>query len=188
EEASRAKDAFLATVSHELRAPLTPILAWADLLHDGALGGDQASTAVTAIKRNAPAQARLTDDLLDVSRIVSGEWRVVLRPVDLASVMRGALDVVRPAADAKGVEIATSFGAEPILVRADPERLQQVFWNLLSNGIKFTPRGGRVAVALEHAGSRARITVRDTGEGIPPEFLPYLFDPFRQADGSSTRR
>ncbi|HLY37390.1 MAG TPA: ATP-binding protein [Candidatus Binatia bacterium] len=188
EEASRAKDAFLATVSHELRAPLTPILAWADMLHDGALGGEQTVTALRAIKRNARAQARLIDDLLDVSRIVSGEWRVALRPVAVAPVVSAALEVVRPVADAKGVALVSELPADPVMVRADPERLQQVVWNLVSNGVKFTPRGGRVVVTLAESGQAARITVHDTGEGISPEFVPYVFEPFRQADGSSTRR
>src|SRR5262245_3131515 len=188
EQASRAKDAFLATVSHELRAPLTPILAWADMLHEGALGGEQSSAALSAIRRNARAQARLIDDLLDVSRIVSGEWRVALRPVELAPVLCAAIDVVRPVAEAKGVALAATLPREPVIVRADPERFQQVVWNLASNAVKFTPRGGHVAVTLERSDGRARITVRDTGEGISPEFVPHVFEPFRQADGSSTRR
>jgi PAS domain S-box-containing protein len=188
EEASRAKDAFLATVSHELRTPLTPILAWADLLQSGDLGTTRTARAVSAIRRNARAQARLIDDLLDMSRIVAGEWRFELRPLDLVPIARAALDVVRPAADAKGVVLAAALPDRPLVVRGDPDRLQQVVWNLASNAVKFTPRGGCVYVAVKSAGGTVQLSVQDTGEGIPREFVPHVFEPFRQADASANRR
>jgi PAS domain S-box-containing protein len=188
EAASRAKDEFLATVSHELRTPLTPILAWADMLHEGDLGADDTTRGLGVIQRSARTQARLVDDLLDMSRIVAGEWEVTREPVDLRTVLVAALDVVCPVADAKGVSLGHELGDETVVVSGDPDRLQQIVWNLLSNAIKFTPRGGRVGVVLEGAGETARIRVTDTGEGIPPDFLPHVFEPFRQADGSSTRR
>ncbi len=188
EEANRAKDAFLATVSHELRTPLTPILAWSGALRLGVVDPEQRSAALAAIQRNARAQARLIDDLLDVSRVISGDWRVALRPVALGAVVRGAVDVIRPAAELKGVALETSVPPLPVAVRGDPERLQQVVWNLVSNGVKFTPRGGTVAVAVERTGDRARIVVRDTGAGISSDFLPHVFERFRQGDSSTTRR
>jgi PAS domain S-box-containing protein len=188
EDASRAKDAFLATVSHELRTPLTPIMAWTDLLLHGGLGGEETARALGSIQRNARAQARLIDDLLDLSRIVAGEWRMEFRPVDLVAVVRGALDVTRPTADAKGITLVGSLPTEAIVVRGDAERLQQVVWNLVANAIKFSARGGLVEVRLESMAGRARLSVRDTGEGIPAAFVPYVFEPFRQADESSGRR
>jgi PAS domain S-box-containing protein len=188
EDASRAKDVFLATVSHELRTPLTPILAWANLLHEGGLGTEGTTRGLDAIQRNARAQARLIDDLLDMSRIVAGEWRLARRPVDLRDLIATALDVVRPTADAKGVALESSLGDEPIVAAVDPDRMQQVVWNLAANGVKFTPRGGRVSVEVEGDADTARIIVRDTGEGIPADFLPHVFDAFRQADGAPTRR
>ena len=187
EQASRAKDAFLATVSHELRTPLTPILAWSGVLREGGLTNKSSTAALAAIERNARTQARLIDDLLDVSRIVSGAWRLTLHRVEVGPVVRAAVDVVRPAADAKAVTVDTIVPLDPIVVQGDADRLQQVVWNLLSNAIKFTPRGGRVDVAVERVGGRARITVRDTGEGISAAFLPHVFDWFRQADASTTR-
>jgi len=188
EEASRAKDVFLATVSHELRTPLTPILAWAELLHQGGLGTEGTSQGLDAIQRNARAQARLVDDLLDMSRLVAGEWRLERRSVDLREVVTTALDVVRPVAAAKGVAVESRLGDDAIMLAVDPDRMQQVVWNLASNGVKFTPRGGRVTVELEGDPDTVRIIVRDTGEGIPPDFLPHVFDAFRQADESPTRR
>ena len=188
EEASRAKDVFLATVSHELRTPLTPILAWSRLLREGRLGAEKTTAGLAAVERSARAQARLIDDLLDVSRLAARDWRVALRPMELAPVVRTAVEVVRPAADAKGVALETALPPLAVPVQGDPERLQQVVWNLVSNAVKFTPRGGRVGIALERADDRARLTVRDTGEGISPEFLPYVFERFRQADSSGTRR
>src|SRR2546425_976153 len=188
EEASRAKDVFLATVSHELRTPLTPILAWSRLLREGRLGAEKTTAGLAAVERSARAQARLIDDLLDVSRLAARDFRVVLRPMDLAPVVRTAVEVVRPAADAKGVALETALPPLAVPVQGDPERLQQVVWNLVSNAVKFTPRGGRGRIALERVDDRARLTVRDTSEGISQDFLPYVFERFRQADSSGTRR
>jgi len=188
EEASRAKDTFFATVSHELRTPLTPILAWANLLQAGGLGITRTARAVSSIRRNAYAQARLIDDLLDMSRIVAGEWRFDFRPVDLVAIVRTALDVVQPAADAKHVMLTAALPETPLVVRGDADRLQQMVWNLVSNGIKFTPRGGSVTVTGERVDGKVRLRVEDTGEGIPSEFAPHVFEPFRQADASPSRR
>jgi PAS domain S-box-containing protein len=188
EEASRAKDAFLATVSHELRTPLTPILAWSEVLRHEEVDANHRTSALAAIQRSARAQARLIDDLLDVSRMVSGEWRLTFRPVDLLPIVRAAVEVVRPAAVAKGVALEISLPATGFPVQADAERMQQIVWNLASNAVKFTPAGGRIEVVVDRVEDRCRITVRDTGEGIDPEFLPYVFDRFRQADNSTTRR
>jgi PAS domain S-box-containing protein len=188
EEASRAKDAFFATVSHELRTPLTPILAWANMLQAGNLGTTRTARAVSAIRRNAYAQARLIDDLLDMSRIVAGEWRFEFRPVDLVAVARAAIDVVQPAADAKRVFLTASLPDRAVAVRGDADRLQQIVWNLLSNAIKFTPHGGRVGVTVQSGGGAAQLVVEDTGEGIPRELVPHVFEPFRQADASPSRR
>jgi CheY-like chemotaxis protein len=188
EEASRAKDAFFATVSHELRTPLTPILAWANMLQSGNLGTTRTARAVSAIRRNAYAQARLIDDLLDMSRIVAGEWRFDFRPVDLVAITRAAVDVVQPAADAKRIFLTASLPDHPIAVRGDADRLQQVVWNLLSNAIKFTPHGGRVGVTVRSADGTAQLAVEDTGDGIPREHVPHVFEPFRQADASPGRR
>ena len=187
EDANRAKDAFLAAVSHELRTPLTPILAWAGILNEE-LPAEGTRRALAAIQRNAKAQARLIEDLLDVSRIVSGSWRLALEPVALAPLVHAALDVLRPVAEDKGVALDVALAAEPLIVRGDTERLQQVVWNLVSNAVKFTPRGGRIQVTLARDDASARLTVRDTGEGISPDFLPHVFERFRQADTSSTRR
>jgi hypothetical protein len=188
EAASRAKDEFLATLSHELRTPLSPILAWSDLLRRHALSPEQTDRGLAAIARNAAAQARLVDELLDVSRIVSGKLRLDLRPLDLAPVVAEAIEVTRHSAETKGVEIETAVELVPCKVMGDPDRLRQVAWNLLSNAVKFTPPGGRVRVALERDGTIARIVVADTGQGIPRTFLPYVFERFRQVDTASTRR
>jgi PAS domain S-box-containing protein len=188
EEASRAKDTFFATVSHELRTPLTPILAWANLLQAGGLGTTRTARAVSSIRRNAYVQARLIDDLLDMSRIIAGEWDFDFRPVDLVAITRAAVDVVQPAADAKRIMLVASLAERPIAVRGDADRLQQVVWNLISNGIKFTPHGGRVTVTVKSVGGVAQLVVEDTGEGIPAEFVPHVFEPFRQADASPARR
>jgi signal transduction histidine kinase/ActR/RegA family two-component response regulator len=187
ESASRIKDEFLSTLSHELRTPLTSILGWANLLNMGNLDGATRAQALETIERNAQVQKRLIDDLLDVSRIISGKLRLDVREVDLGSVIEDAIDVVRPAADAKSIHLA--FHQEPGLgpVNGDHSRLQQVVWNLLFNAVKFTPEGGRVEVSFEREGSRARVTVSDTGRGISPDFLPHVFDRFRQADGATTR-
>lgn len=186
--ASRMKDEFLATVSHELRTPLNAILGWTQMVKNGIVGPDQFTKAIDTIERNARSQAQLIEDLLDVTRIVSGKLRLNIREVDLVPVISAALDTVRPAAEAKSITLEKTFTDLPSLVSGDPDRLQQVVWNLLSNAIKFTPKGGRIEVKLERVHSQAQITVIDTGKGIEPEFLPYVFERFRQADGSTTRK
>lgn len=188
EIANRMKDEFLATVSHELRTPLNAILGWTQMLKNGIVGFEQLPKAIETIERNSRSQAQLVEDLLDVTRIVSGKLRLNVKPVELASVVETAIDTVRPAAEARNVEIEKHFDEHPALVSGDAERLQQIIWNLLSNAIKFTPKGGRVTVRLERAEDAAQITVTDTGKGIEPEFLPYVFERFRQADGTTTRK
>ncbi len=179
-EREHAKNRFLAAVSHELRTPLSSILAWSALIGEGRLADDQIRAALATVQRNARAQAILIDDLLDVSRALTGEWRLDLRPLELAPVVRAAVDVVRASADAEGVVIEASLPSESVPIVGDAQRLQQVVWNLLANAVKFTPRGGRIDVALSRVGTTARIVVRDTGAGITPEFLPHVFDLFRQ--------
>ncbi len=188
EESNRLKDEFLATVSHELRTPLTAILGWSRMLEGETLGGEMTSRAIETIKRNAKAQAQIIDDILDVSRIITGNLYLDLHPIELESVLEGSVNVVRPTADAKGIQIEVGFGQEPIAVLGDTNRLQQVFWNLLSNAVKFTPAGGKVIVQLRKIDSHVQVEVVDTGPGISPEFLPYVFDRFRQADSTSTRQ
>ncbi|WP_447978523.1 response regulator [Candidatus Nitrospira bockiana] len=187
QEANRLKDEFLATVSHELRTPLTAILGWAQMLQAGTLDPSTAQRALASIERNAKFQAHLIEDLLDISRISTGKLRLDVRPVELAPIIEAALDAVRPAADAKNIRLEKALDWKAGLVSGDPDRLQQVAWNLLSNAIKFTPREGRVWVALERHDSQVHLIVRDTGQGISPEFLPYTFELFRQADSSITR-
>jgi PAS domain S-box-containing protein len=188
EAANRMKDEFVATVSHELRTPLTAILGWARLLRSGRYPlPAEAATPLETIERNARAQARLVDDLLDVSRIITGRLRLDLRPTDLGSVVDAALDAVRPAAAAKDIALASSLDPSATSVLGDPNRLQQIVWNLLTNAVKFTPDGGRVALEVRRHGSRARVIVRDTGKGISAEFLPYIFERFRQEDSTATR-
>ena len=188
EEANRIKDEFLAVLSHELRTPLTPILGWAHMLRAGMLQGDSAARAFDSIERNARAQEKIIDDLLDVSRIITGKLRIDARPVELAPIIEAAVDSIRPAAEAKSISLELALDASIGPVSGDPTRLQQVLWNLLSNAIKFTPDGGRIEVRLRHFDAQAEITVSDTGIGISPEFLPYVFDRFRQADSSNTRK
>jgi PAS domain S-box-containing protein len=187
EEANRAKDEFLATMSHELRTPLNAVLGWARMLRAGQVGPGQAAHALEVIERNAHAQAQLVEDILDVSRIITGKLRLVVAPVDLAAVIEAALAVVLLSAQAKGIELQTTIDPGVGTVHGDAGRLQQVVWNLLSNAVKFTPAAGRVLIRLQQAGSMARISVTDTGTGIPPDFLPHVFDRFRQADSSTTR-
>ncbi len=187
EAANRMKDEFLATLSHELRTPLTAMLGWARLLRGGELDADTAARAVETIENNARLQAQLIEDLLDVSRIILGKLPLGVRPVEPALVIEAALDAVRPAAAAKSIRLVRTLDPATGLVSGDPDRLQQIVWNLLSNAVKFTPPEGLVEVRLERAGQFAQITVSDTGKGISPEFLPYVFDRFRQADSSSTR-
>ncbi|HEX4499513.1 MAG TPA: response regulator [Thermoanaerobaculia bacterium] len=187
EEANRTKDEFLATLSHELRTPLNAILGWVQVLRMGKLDPAAATKALETIERNARSQAQLIADLLDVSRIITGKLRLDFRPVDLRRIIDSAQESVRPAADAKGIHLAISIGqlASPAL--GDTDRLQQVIWNLLSNAIKFTSKGGSVEVRLREVEGNAVIRVSDTGIGIRPDFLPYVFDRFRQAEGSITR-
>jgi PAS domain S-box-containing protein len=187
EDASRVRDEFLATVSHELRTPLNAILGWARLLLEGQLDAGRARHAAEVVERNARVQAQLIEDLLDVSAIITGKMRLHVRPVMPAGVVEAALETVRPMAEAKEIRIDTALERDAGPVPADVGRLQQVVWNLLSNAIKFTPHGGHVSVGLERVDSQVEITVADTGQGIPAEFLPHVFDRFRQADSSSTR-
>ena len=187
-EAGRLKDEFLATLSHELRTPLNAILGWTKLLRAGALPPSSVDRALEKVERNAQAQARLVEDLLEVSRITSGKLRLDMREVDLASLIHAAVESLRPAADARELTLET-FGLDQRLPTVgDPDRLQQVIWNLLSNAVKFTPAGGRVTIALERAEGSDTLVVRDTGIGIDPRFVPHVFDTFRQADASSTRQ
>ena len=187
EAANRIKDEFLATLSHELRTPLTSLLGWSSVLREAKRDEKVLNQGLEAIDRNARVQAQLIDDLLDVSRIVSGKLNLDVRPLDISSITRAAINVVRPAADAKGIKL--DYSAQPGLgaISADSARLQQIIWNLLSNAVKFTPHGGQISVRLDQDGSDARISVKDTGQGIDPEFLPRVFDRFRQADSSTTR-
>ncbi len=188
EEADRLKDEFLATLSHELRTPLTSILGWASMIRNREVEGSNATRAIETIERNARSQARLIDDLLDVSRIITGNLRLDLHPLNLAPIVEAAVDALRPTADVKGIQIRTEALSSECLVKGDPNRLRQVIWNLLSNAIKFTQRGGVVALSLKPVGPTVRLTVADTGEGISAEFLPYVFDRFRQAEGSISRK
>jgi signal transduction histidine kinase/ActR/RegA family two-component response regulator len=188
DDANRAKDEFLATLSHELRSPLSAILTWATLLRTGELEPARASQAVEAIERNTRLQVKLINDLLDVSRIISGKMKLELAPLDVGAVLDATLESVRPAAAAKGLHLeAIKLPiAQPVL--GDAARLQQVLWNLLSNAVKFTPEGGVVAVRMETTGTHLAVEVSDTGRGIDPAFLPHMFERFRQADSSTTRR
>jgi PAS domain S-box-containing protein len=188
EEANRVKDEFLALVSHELRSPLNAMLGYAALLRYGGLDAQKVKQAAEIIERSGKAQAQLIDDLLDTARIISGKLRLELGPVDLVSVIDQAVQTIHPAADAKGISIETDLPSEIGQITGDPTRLQQVVWNLLSNAVKFTPQGGRVEARLERVDPHIRITVSDTGKGISPDFLSYVFDRFRQADASSARR
>ena len=188
EESSRLKEEFLATISHELRTPLNAILGWSRMLRSGQLSQEQSSKALETIERNARAQAQLIDDLLDVSRIVTGKLRMDVRAADPIAFIDAAIEAVRPAADAKGVRVQKIVDTGATSVPGDPVRLQQVVWNLLSNAIKFTPREGRVQVRLERVNSHIEIVVSDTGQGIAPDFLPHVFDRFRQADQKTSRQ
>lgn len=187
EAASRTKDEFLATMSHELRTPLTSIRGWSHMLRSGKVSEEIRERGLEIIERKAVTQAQLINDLLDVSRIITGKLRLDVRAVEIASLVKVAVDSARPAADEKGVRLRTELDSTRMPLLGDPERLQQVLLNLFSNAVKFTPPGGEVFIKLEHTNSHARITVRDTGIGINAEFLPHVFDRFRQADSSSTR-
>jgi PAS domain S-box-containing protein len=188
QEANRLKDEFLATLSHELRTPLTAILGWARLLRGGEITGEASVRALETIERNARAQAQLIDDMLDVSRIVTGKLRLDVAPIDPRSFIDPAVEAVRPAAEAKGVTLRQVTEAGGLVVVGDPARLQQVVWNLLTNAVKFTPAGGSVEVRLGRAASYVEIVVSDTGAGIDAEFLPHVFERFRQADQHANRR
>jgi PAS domain S-box-containing protein len=187
ERASRLKDEFLATLSHELRTPLNAILGWSQLLRSSPSGED-ITEGVQVIERNARAQTQIIEDLLDMSRIISGKIRLDVRRLDLASVVQKAMETVGPMAAGKGVRLQTVLDPHAAPVSGDASRLQQVFWNLLNNAIKFTPKGGRVQVLLERVNSHLEVSVIDTGEGIDPEFLPHVFDRFRQAEAGTARR
>lgn len=181
------KDEFLATLSHELRTPLNAVLGWSQLLSMGKLPDDDLKQGIEAIERNARAQAQLIEDLLDMSRIAAGKVRLDVRQVDLAAVINAAVDSIQPSADAKEITLRKVLDSNAGLVSGDSTRLQQVLWNLLSNAVKFTPKGGKVDVLLERVNSHLEITVRDNGVGIAPDFLPLVFDRFRQGDASTTR-
>ncbi|HYE79963.1 MAG TPA: ATP-binding protein [bacterium] len=188
ERIGRIKDEFLATLSHELRTPLTAILGWAHLLQTGQLGPSEMAEGLDAIERNARVQAQLIEDLLDMSRIISGKIRLDVQRVDLAAVVDTALDTVRPAADAKGITLVKVLDPQAGPISGDPARLHQILVNLLSNAVKFTPRGGRVQAVLRRVESQVEVSVIDNGEGVRPDLLPHIFERFRQADSSTTRR
>ncbi|HEY9797648.1 MAG TPA: PAS domain S-box protein, partial [Leptolyngbyaceae cyanobacterium] len=188
EAANRIKDEFLAVLSHELRSPLNPILGWSRLLQTRKFDAAKTTEALATIERNAKLQAELIEDLLDVSRILRGKLSLNVTPVTLTCTIQAAMETVRLAAEAKSIQMYTTLESEVGQVSGDASRLQQVVWNLVSNAIKFTPQGGRVDIRLECIGSQAQITVSDTGKGIPTHFLPYVFDYFRQADATTTRK
>ena len=188
ETANRMKDEFLATVSHELRTPLNAIIGWSHMLRGGKLDEATASRAIETIDRNAKSQAQLVEDILDVSRVITGKLRLNMAPVDAAAIINAAIDSVQLAADSKDIELEVTLDPTARHILGDSSRLQQVVWNLLSNAIKFTPSGGRVAVRLKRVGREAQIQVIDSGSGIDADFLPHIFDRFRQADGTTTRR
>jgi len=187
QEANRIKDDFLASLSHELRTPLNAILGYARMLRAGTLPQDKQKKAVDTIERNATSLTQIVEDVLDVSRIVAGKIRLDVQPIELPEVIRAALDGIGPAADAKGVRIESIIDPQAAPISGDPERLQQILWNLLSNAVKFTARGGKVQVRLQRVNSHVEVTVSDTGVGIAPEFLPYVFERFRQADSGISR-
>ncbi len=188
ESANRIKDEFLAVLSHELRSPLNPILGWAKLLQTGKLDATKTAQALATIERNAKLQSELIEDLLDISRILRGKLSLTASPVSLATTIQAAIETVRLAADAKSITVDVNLGAQVGQVSGDATRLQQVIWNLLSNAVKFTPAGGRVEVRLEQVDGQGQIRVSDNGKGINPDFLPYVFDYFRQEDGATTRK
>jgi signal transduction histidine kinase len=188
-ESNRVKDEFLAIVSHELRTPLNAVLGWAHILNSGTLGASTQRKALESLERNAKAQAQLVEDLLDVSRITSGKLRMNSEPVSLHTIVAGAVDTVRLAAVARGVNIRVAMDPHiDIVVTGDADRLQQVVWNLLSNAVKFNVPDGHVDVTLRRSNAMAEIVVTDVGQGIADDFLPYLFERFRQADASFSRK
>jgi PAS domain S-box-containing protein len=189
QEANRAKDDFMATLSHELRTPLNAMLGWAHMLRSNVLPPDTQRRAIETLERNVRVQAQLVDDLLDVSRIVAGKLQIKTDEVDLTALVTGGADNVRPAAIAKGLTLGLAIDSEKrVIVTGDADRLRQILWNLLTNAVKFTPKGGRIELELRHGESTASIVVTDTGYGIRPEFLPHVFERFRQADSSTSRK
>jgi PAS domain S-box-containing protein len=188
ERLSRIKDEFLATLSHELRTPLNAILGWSALLRQHTVPPKERTRGLETIERNARVQAQIINDLLDMSRIVSGKLQLDVQPIYLQDVIAAAIETVRPSAEARHIRLTTLLDSTIGRTRGDPNRLQQVLWNLLTNAVKFTPQGGRIQVVLERVNSHVEITVADSGVGIKPEFLPYVFDRFRQADASTTRQ
>jgi PAS domain S-box-containing protein len=188
ESANRAKDEFLATVSHELRTPLNAIAGWVQILQKTPLDTESLVQGLERIDRNVRVQTKIIEDILDVSRIITGKLSLDVRTFKIVPVIEAALDSVRLAADAKSIHLRSRLGYREGLMSGDPNRLQQIVWNLVANAIKFTPKGGTVEVSLERVGSQAEITIRDTGKGISQDFLPFVFDRFRQADSTSTRR
>ncbi len=188
ETSDRLKEEFLATVSHELRTPLSAILGWSSMLTFSTLDTETTSNALAVIERNAKAQAKIVGDILDVSSIVSGKLRIDARPVEFAKIVQSALETLQLAADAKAISLSVSLDPKAGVIAADPDRLQQIVWNLVANAIKFTPMGGRADVRLARADSHLVLTVSDNGIGIRPEFLPHVFERFRQADSSTTRK
>src|SRR5689334_4009007 len=187
-DANRAKDVFLATLSHELRTPLTPVVGWIKLLRSGALDDKSVSQALDAIERNAWLQSRLIDDLLDTSRIATGKLHFEPKAIDLNTAVKAAVDTVRTSAAARNIELSVTLHPASLVVMGEPLRLQQIAWNMVSNAIKFTDPGGKVTMHTGLSGAQAYLTVVDTGIGIAPDFLPHVFDRFRQADGSTSRR
>ncbi len=187
EALNRTKDEFLATVSHELRTPLSAIIGWSWVLRRRVLDAET-SKGLDVIHRNAETQARLVDDILDVSRIITGQMRIELRPADLATLVDEAVEVIRPSTAAKQIDVEVDRPPHGLSFIGDPDRIRQVVWNVLSNAVKFTGRGGAIRVAVRQQGSQFVVTVSDTGAGIEPAFLPLVFDRFRQADSSTTRR
>ena len=188
EAASRAKDEFVAMISHEIRSPLNAILGWSQMLRQGTLDKNATKNALESIERNARAQAQLVSDLLDISRVITGKLRINARPVDITTSLDSALESIRPAVDAKQIQIEVEREPYATVVTGDADRLQQVIWNLLSNAVKFTPRGGRVMVRVARGDSQLEIAITDTGAGISKEFLPFIFDRFTQADTTTSRR
>ena len=187
EAASRAKDDFLAMLGHELRTPLNAMLGWVSLLQAGNLTAETSEKALGAIQRSIQAQAQLINDMLDISRIATGQMRLSVKPVDLGTLLQAAVETIRPTAEAKQVRLQAILDSGALLVAGDPDRLQQVVWNLLSNAVKFTPKGGRVQVELQRSNAQATIVVTDNGQGIRPDLLPHIFDWFRQGESGSTR-
>jgi len=188
ERASRLKDQFLSTVSHELRTPLNVMQGWLWQLDRGLPSPDRFKLAVSTLQRNTALQTQLVEDLLDVSRAISGKLRLEVREVNVADVVRTAIETVRPAMAAKGLRFEAAYDPDLPLITADPDRLQQIVWNLVSNAIKFTPEGGSIAVSVARAAAGVELTVRDSGAGIAPDFLPHAFERFRQADTGTRRR